>query len=44
MLKLENIVKIFNVGTINEKKALQGLSITIAAGDFITVIGGHRAG
>ena len=44
MLKLENIVKIFNVGTINEKKALQGLSITIEDGDFITVIGGNGAG
>ena len=44
MLKLENIVKIFNMGTINEKKALQGVSITIEDGDFITVIGGNGAG
>ena len=44
MLKLENIVKIFNMGTINEKKALQGVNITIEDGDFITVIGGNGAG
>ena len=44
MLKLENVVKIFNIGTINEKKALQGVSITIEDGDFITVIGGNGAG
>ncbi|MBR7162379.1 MAG: ABC transporter ATP-binding protein [Clostridia bacterium] len=44
MLKIDNISKTFNKGTINEKLALDGLSITINDGDFITVIGGNGAG
>ena len=44
MLKLENISKTFNPGTINEKKALIGLSLHLAPGDFVTVIGGNGAG
>ncbi|MBR7117594.1 MAG: ABC transporter ATP-binding protein [Clostridia bacterium] len=44
MLVLDNIVKIFNAGTVNEKIALNGLSLTINDGDFITVIGGNGAG
>ena len=44
MLKIDNISKTFNKGTINEKLALNGLSITINDGDFITVIGGNGAG
>ncbi len=44
MLKLENISKTFNPGTINEKKALSGLSLQLAPGDFVTVIGGNGAG
>ena len=40
MLKVENICKTFNPGTINEKKALDGLSLHLAPGDFVTVIGG----
>jgi putative ABC transport system ATP-binding protein len=44
MLKIDNISKTFNKGTINEKVALDGLSITINDGDFITVIGGNGAG
>ena len=44
MLEINNISKTFNKGTINEKVALDGLSITINDGDFITVIGGNGAG
>ena len=44
MLKLERISKTFNPGTINEKKALSGLSLHLAPGDFVTVIGGNGAG
>ena len=44
MLKLENIWKTFNAGTINEKVALQNLSLTMEEGDFVTVIGGNGAG
>ncbi len=44
MLKLENIWKTFNAGTVNEKVALSGLNLHIAEGDFITVIGGNGAG
>ena len=44
MLKLERISKTFNPGTINEKKALIDLSLHLAPGDFVTVIGGNGAG
>ena len=44
MLKLESISKTFNPGTINEKKALVDLSLHLAPGDFVTVIGGNGAG
>ena len=44
MLKLDNICKTFNKGTINEKKALAGLSLHLEPGDFVTVIGGNGAG
>ena len=44
MLEICNIYKTFNAGTINEKKALQGLSLTLKDGDFCTVIGGNGAG
>ncbi len=44
MLKLENISKTFNPGTINEKRALSGLSLHLKPGDFVTVIGGNGAG
>ena len=38
MLKLEHVSKTFNLGTVNEKKALQDLNLTINDGDFITII------
>lgn len=44
MLELKNIYKTFNPGTINEKIALKGLSLTLEDGDFVTVIGGNGAG
>ena len=44
MLKVNNISKTFNAGTINEKKAIDGLSISLKEGDFVAVIGGNGAG
>ncbi len=44
MLELKNISKTFNLGTINEKKAIVDLSLHLAPGDFATVIGGNGAG
>ncbi len=44
MLKLENIWKTFNAGTVNEKVALSGLNLNMKEGEFITVIGGNGAG
>lgn len=44
MLEVKNIYKTFNPGTVNEKKALSGVDLTLADGDFVTVIGGNGAG
>lgn len=44
MIQLTNVNKTFNANTINEKKALVNLNITIETGDFVTVIGGNGAG
>ncbi len=44
MLELKNITKTFNAGTVNEKVALRNLSLRLADGDFVTVIGGNGAG
>ena len=44
MLRIDNIYKTFNAGTINEKTALNGLSLSLNDGDFVTVIGGNGAG
>ncbi len=44
MLEIKNIAKTFNKGTVNEKKALKGLSLTLNEGDFVTIIGGNGAG
>ena len=44
MLELKNICKTFNPGTVNEKRALTGLNLTLNDGDFVTVIGGNGAG
>ncbi len=44
MLKIENVRKVFNPGTVNEKVALSGLNLELQPGDFVTVIGGNGAG
>ncbi|MDO4621094.1 MAG: ATP-binding cassette domain-containing protein [Lachnospiraceae bacterium] len=44
MLELSNISKTFNLGTINEKRALNDVSLKLEEGDFVTVIGGNGAG
>ena len=44
MLIAENIRKTFAAGTINEKRALDGVNISLNKGDFVTVIGGNGAG
>ena len=44
MLDMKNIRKTFNPGTVNEKTALNGVSLTLEDGDFVTVIGGNGAG
>ena len=44
MLEVNNIYKTFNPGTVNEKLALDGLSLKLKEGDFVTVIGGNGAG
>lgn len=44
MLQIDNIYKTFGVGTINQKTALNGVSLHLEDGDFVTVIGGNGAG
>ncbi len=44
MLKIKNLQKTFNPGTVNAKTALKGFDLTINDGDFVTVIGGNGAG
>ena len=41
MLCIEGIRKVFNPGTINEKVALSGLSLTLEDGDFATIVGSN---
>lgn len=44
MLELKEIHKVFNEGTPDEKLALDGISLTLNEGDFVTVIGSNGAG
>ena len=44
MLKIDHISKTFNPGTVNEKKAVQDLSLTLDSGDFATIVGSNGAG
>ena len=44
MLDLSHVSKTFNLGTINEKVALNDLNLHLDPGDFVTVIGGNGAG
>ena len=44
MLSIENISKVFNAGTVNERVALNNVSLHLAKGDFVTIVGGNGAG
>ena len=44
MLELRGLHKTFNPGTVNEKIALNGVSLTMEAGDFATIVGSNGAG
>ena len=44
MLEIKHVSKTFNKGTINEKKALIDVSLSLRSGEFVTVIGGNGAG
>ena len=44
MLEIKEVYKTFNAGTINEKRALNGVNLKLNAGDFVTIIGGNGAG
>ena len=44
LLKIEDINKTFEAGTVNENHVLKGLDLTVEEGDFISVIGGNGAG
>lgn len=44
MLNIIDVHKTFNRGTVNEKKALDGINLHLNPGDFVTVIGGNGAG
>lgn len=44
MLSINNVYKTFNPGTINEKRALNGMNLELKQSDFVTIIGGNGAG
>ena len=44
MLEVNNIFKTFNAGTVNEKTALNGVSLHLKEGESVAVIGGNGAG
>ena len=44
MLKLQNVTKTFNPGTVNEKAALRSIDLSLDAGDFVTILGSNGAG
>ena len=44
LLELRRISKTFGAGTVDEKKAVEDLSLALAPGDFVTIIGGNGAG
>ena len=43
-LEIQDVHKVFNRGTINEKVALNGVNLNLNPGDFVTIIGGNGAG
>ncbi len=44
MLKINNLCKTFNKGTVNEKVAMNGINLHLERGDFVTIIGSNGAG
>ena len=44
MLKIDHISKTFAPGTVNEKRALSDVSLHLAPGDFVTILGSNGAG
>ncbi|NLZ71438.1 MAG: ABC transporter ATP-binding protein [Clostridiaceae bacterium] len=44
MLKIENLTKTFDPGTVNEKRVINHLDINVKEGDFISIIGGNGSG
>lgn len=44
MLTIDAVSKTFNPGTVNEKKALDHVSLSLADGDFATIVGSNGAG
>jgi len=44
MIRLENITKVFNEGTVNESVAIRNVNLKVREGDFITIIGSNGAG
>ena len=44
MLKLEHVTKTFNPGTVDEKVALNDVTLHIREGDFVSIIGANGAG
>jgi putative tryptophan/tyrosine transport system ATP-binding protein len=44
LLQLNQIFKVFNEGTLDEKIALNHLNLTLKQGDFVTIIGSNGAG
>lgn len=44
MLEIKSVYKTFNAGTVNEKRAINGIDLKLEDGDFVTVIGGNGAG
>lgn len=44
MLDISNVTKTFNAKTVNERVALNNISLQLKDEDFVTVIGGNGAG
>ena len=43
LLRLNDVYKVFNEGSVDEKMALQSINLTLEEGDFVTVIGSCEA-
>lgn len=44
MLEIEGLCKTFHAGTVNERRAIQNVSLLVPEGQFVTLIGGNGAG